>query len=273
MGPCATEAVREGLRSWRRTSGIHVSGRESDSRFKGAGVSWTDVARLAVSCASVLGSLVFSCAALAISLVAILQSSQSNATSQQAVDIARNERQTRQEETRRLASVTLQTSYYVASSPHLRDEHDSQWFDPLHLEPKLIQTRYWLTEWAHYNTDSDKWYVFIVVQNRGTGRAKEIQISDTNWIPKQNTQAPDGWADIESSLGPLDPDEFYALLVDTVESYDPTAPWANAHFTEVELTVQCQDVLGHAYDETARMSGLGPVEMWEPYMQGYDEWF
>ena len=202
--------------------------------------------------------------AIVISGIALWQSCKSNSIADESNRIAREAQKTTEEEIARKYTPTLEATYYVAKSPDLLAEYDSQWISRLQLVPRLIQTRFWRTERSQYNGDPEKRYVFIVITNRGPGGAKNIRISSITWTPKANLQAPDGLIDMEAPLGVLYYNEFYALLVDTLQSPDPIEPLGSAHFAELTLMVEYQDGLGHPQPPMLiNVSALGPLEMLE----------
>ena len=203
-------------------------------------------------------TVVISIIALMLSGVAIWQSCESNRIACESNRIAREAQETTEEEILRKYTPTVEETYYIAKSPDLLAEYDSQWIGRLQLVSRPIRTRFWRIEWSQYNRDLGKWYVFVVITNRGPGRAENIRISNITWTPKDNMQAPDGLIDMEAPLGMLSSGEFYALLVDTLESPDPIEPLISAHFAELTLTVEYQDELGRQYELPINVKELGP---------------
>ena len=208
---------------------------------KGRSIKWTE----AVSAAAAIVAIAISLRSCSLSVA-----SHDAAGTAQAYNLT--------QDARGLAT-DVEVKHYVARSPDLRAAEDTSWLNPLELHPNLVETGYWSAQSRQYNANAKKGYLFIIIIDQGPGRVQQMQISNIVWTPNKGSNKPAG-IDVANTLGILQPQHFYALLIDVLDAPNATDPWKrtnfdlrNVHFRSVSLDVSATDELGNTNHQTVGM--------------------
>jgi len=123
----------------------------------------------------------------------------------------------------------VETRTLIAQSPDLLVDRDRIYCESLGLKPHVVQTQYWISQTAQYDQSLGKGYLFAMIINYGPAAADSIQLSKMEWVPQPFSQQPEG-VDVSGTLGPLQQDHFYAVLLDVLDPIAPARPWTVANF-------------------------------------------
>lgn len=182
-------------------------------------------------------------AAAVIALLALLVSLVSAAQSCAASRASNKISEASLEIERRAQRATIEIGFRVASSPDLLDEEDRRWEEQHELSARPIQTRTLLEAIARHGPKSTEKYLFVFVLNRGPADAESVIVSDIRWEPRTGSGKHQPPANLPP-LGILKDGQFYALLVDILQSRDIADPLRNAGFSTLSLRVTYKDQVG-----------------------------
>ena len=192
-----------------------------------------------------IGGYALSLAAIAVSVIALLQSCSANRLSREANDLSAANLKIAETQLTVAYKPSLQASYYLGESPALDTPSDRAFIEGLGLSPTIIKSSYWRSA-GTFSAPEQPGFLFILIANYGPGTAIRLSISG-DWIPKEGFSPPVGLLDLEGSTPILPPGRFLAVLVDIVDSYDPVEVLANqlgTHFRALHLEVAYEDSTG-----------------------------
>jgi hypothetical protein len=136
----------------------------------------------------------------------------------------------------------LETRILIAQSPDLSSEYDRLVDQGLGLSHHVLQTPYWRSQTALYEPTAGSAFLFAIVVNYGPASADEILFSAIQSCPLPEVPPPVG-TEISGVLGPLLPNHYYALLLDTLAPAQSQQSWNVANF--VASTTSHQSILLH----------------------------
>jgi hypothetical protein len=181
-----------------------------------------------------------------VSIIAIVQSCSANRLSKEANNISSRNIQIAETQLAAASMPILQTSYYVAKSPTLDMPEDELFIEYSGLSPSIIKSGYWRSIALSPPPDQVR-YVFIIVSNYGPGTANRLKISG-EWIPREGYYPPIGLLNLEGPPILLPPGRFLALMVDVIDSYDPSVTLETQlalHFQSLYLLITYEDFTGN----------------------------
>ncbi len=215
-------------------------------------IKWTDKAAVVAAVIAVV-----------LSIVALFLNYGTNVIAQEANDIAITAQSYNVTQDAKQYASTIEVNYYLAQSPDLLAEEDDKWISRRELVPLVVQSRFWRTERAQFQDESQRRFLFIFIINHGPGTLKSISLSSINWSPKKDQQVPADLAP-DRPLGVLPSSAFLALLIDVLESPDPIDYLKDTHFETLEFTIGIKDTLGQEAQLPINMEDIGPFKIVVP---------
>jgi hypothetical protein len=138
-----------------------------------------------------------------------------------------------------LRSLTARTESHimVARSPDLTAAQDILAYERLGLRPDVVQTSFWVAHTRTYTEATMEGYVFALFVNYGPSAIKEVSFSPIDWVAGRVPEPPPGLLPY-GHLSPLEPDHFYALLIDVFPPPPSATRWSPAIFDTSQASYQ-----------------------------------
>ena len=155
----------------------------------------------------------------------------------------------------------LEILYFVASSPDLSSDHDTKQINSFDFSVRLLKTSYWRQISSSSSEESSDDYLFIFILNYGRGAALDIKLN-ASWIPESNR--PNGFLDFEGENFILPPGQLCALLIDTIDDYDPSQDLkdqVDLHFDSIEFFLGYEDEIMQEYLIKFMLPGSPPANI------------
>lgn len=155
----------------------------------------------------------------------------------------------------------LEILYFVASSPDLSSNHDTNQISSLDVSVRLLKTSYWRQISSISDEESNVDYLFIFILNYGRGTALDLNLN-ASWIPEPNR--PNGFLDFEGESLILPPGQLCALIIDTIDDYDPTQELkdqVDLHFDRIEFVLEYDDEIMQEHFIEFMLPGSPPANI------------